>query len=193
MNLDLIHETPSKAQEKLAAYRRRLGRRSGEEFKAIERAYEQVAKGKKLIRLSRAFSLGGWDDRGRPNLAIARADTQRVECSINNGQINFDRVRQWRQRFSTAYKTSILLTSFSQQRPNTNWWSGTAIVPIVPPDIMPKSVDLSKRWILFEADWQDAPVDPALLLHIGGDLYAVEAVWDLTPIEQAVLSGRRLR
>jgi hypothetical protein len=36
------------------------------------------------------------------------------------------------------------------------------------------------------------PGDPALLRPIGGDLYAVEAVWDLTELEQLVLSQRRL-
>jgi hypothetical protein len=34
------------------------------------------------------------------------------------------------------------------------------------------------------------PEDPALLKHIGGDLYAVLAVWNLTELERAVLSGR---
>jgi hypothetical protein len=47
--------------------------------------------------------------------------------------------------------------------------------------------------VLWEADWKVHPVppgDPALLKHIGGDLYAVVAVWDLTPLEQAVLAAR---
>lgn len=32
--------------------------------------------------------------------------------------------------------------------------------------------------------------DPALLKHIGGDLYAVLATWDLTELERSVLGGR---
>jgi hypothetical protein len=41
-----------------------------------------------------------------------------------------------------------------------------------------------------------APVDPALLRHIGGDLYAVDlyavvVTWDLTEIERAVLALTR--
>lgn len=31
--------------------------------------------------------------------------------------------------------------------------------------------------------------DPALLKHIGGDLWAVVAVWNLTDLEMAVLAG----
>ena len=34
------------------------------------------------------------------------------------------------------------------------------------------------------------PGDPALLRHVGGDVYAVEAVWELTELEKLVLSGR---
>lgn len=45
--------------------------------------------------------------------------------------------------------------------------------------------------ILWEAEWQAVPPkDPALLRHLGGDLYAVVAVWDLTELERAVLGGR---
>src|SRR5438046_3023240 len=42
-----------------------------------------------------------------------------------------------------------------------------------------------------DVTWQEMPPeDPALLKHIGGDLYAVVAVWNLTELERAVLSGR---
>jgi hypothetical protein len=34
------------------------------------------------------------------------------------------------------------------------------------------------------------PVDPALLRHIRGDLWAVLAVWNLTDLERYVLSQR---
>jgi len=48
--------------------------------------------------------------------------------------------------------------------------------------------------MLWEAEWSVdqsvPPGDPALLSHIGGDLYEVLAEWDLTPLEQAVLAGR---
>lgn len=43
-------------------------------------------------------------------------------------------------------------------------------------------------------DWQRTPqppgTDPALLKHVGGDLWAVLATWDLTPLEAAVLGQR---
>jgi hypothetical protein len=48
-------------------------------------------------------------------------------------------------------------------------------------------------WEVEEWTWRTTPRppgDPALLRHVGGDIYAVEAIWDLTPLEQLVLSGR---
>lgn len=68
-----------------------------------------------------------------------------------------------------------------------------AIVPTIPPRLRPPH-NLSGYHILWEAEWgqEDVlpPGDPALLRHLGGDLYAVLAVWDLTPLERSVLAGR---
>jgi hypothetical protein len=77
-------------------------------------------------------------------------------------------------------------------------WSGEAwcaMVPIVPPKHRPARGFASCQ-VLFEAeDWAwsrdpDAAVDPALLRHVGGDIYAVLATWELTELELLVLSGR---
>lgn len=76
----------------------------------------------------------------------------------------------------------------------TTAWA--AMVPIVPPRHRPTR-GLGDRLVLWEVDdWQRTtvprpPGDPALLRHVAGDIYAVEAVWHLTELEQLVLSGRR--
>jgi hypothetical protein len=73
----------------------------------------------------------------------------------------------------------------------------TSMVPIVPPKHRPAR-GLGDRLVLWEADdwtWTRVPAppgDPALLKHVGGDLYAVEATWNLTDLERLVLSGRQL-
>jgi hypothetical protein len=73
-----------------------------------------------------------------------------------------------------------------------------AMVPIVPPKHRPAGArTLDSFVVLWEVDdWQWAqvpapPGDPALLRHVGGDIYAVLAVWDLTELERLVLAGRR--
>jgi hypothetical protein len=71
------------------------------------------------------------------------------------------------------------------------------MVPVVPPKHRPAR-GMGDRLVLWEVEnwtWRSTPRppgDPALLRPIGGDLYAVEAVWDLTELEQLVLSQRRL-
>jgi hypothetical protein len=72
--------------------------------------------------------------------------------------------------------------------------SGMAMVPMVPPDVLPpRGADLSKHFILWEVESWDVspPVDPILLRPIGGDLYAVVAQWDLTEIERTIIAGTR--
>lgn len=72
----------------------------------------------------------------------------------------------------------------------------TSMVPIVPPKHQPAR-GFGDRLILWEVEnweWTSLPAppgDPALLRPIGGDIYAVEAVWDLTELERLVLAGRR--
>lgn len=67
-----------------------------------------------------------------------------------------------------------------------------AVVPDMPADV--------EQWaqrgdlILWEEDnWEPVPPprprDPALLEPIGGNLYLVKAVWDLTPLEAPLLGG----
>jgi hypothetical protein len=74
-------------------------------------------------------------------------------------------------------------------------WGGRqrAMVPHVPPALRPIH-SLDGYATLFEVEeWAPdptAPADPALLKHIGGDLYAVLAVWDLSELERSVLNGR---
>lgn len=72
------------------------------------------------------------------------------------------------------------------------------ILPNIPAALRPSHA-LKNYHVFFEVEkWTpviDKPRpsrDPALLRHIGGDLYAVLAVWDLTELERAVIAGTRL-
>ncbi len=68
---------------------------------------------------------------------------------------------------------------------------------MVPADKRPDKGQLHDWHILWEVDqWHDrsqtltASRDPYLLKHVGGDLWAVLAEWDLTPLEMAILEAR---
>jgi hypothetical protein len=66
-----------------------------------------------------------------------------------------------------------------------------AMAPTIPPPLRPAHA-LRNYHLLWEAEWAVGstipPGDPALLKHLGGDMYAVLGVWDLTPLERAALA-----
>ena len=198
MQVELIKMDKGVAKAKLAAYRKAIAARhhskaateATREYQAIEDAYKAAAKGLPLIELSKAMAMGGWKADGTPAFAVACADTREVEYHVgHNDELCFCAPRKscWnRHRFVKRFPISAM-----PARPAVTSSSRRAIVPLVPPDVLPRpDIDLSRRVILWEADWQAAPVDPLLLLPIGGDLYAVEAMWDLSPLERAVIAGR---
>jgi hypothetical protein len=140
-----------------------------------------------------------------PQLAACRAAASFVYTNgiKRDGSIQLsDRIAP-RHRYARGF---VRLQAETFELPNgyeagfdlSNWgrraWS--AMVPIVPPKHQPAR-GLDERLILWEVEkWEWAavpppPGDPALLRHVGGDIYAVEAIWDLTELEKLVLAGRR--
>jgi hypothetical protein len=144
-----------------------------------------------------------------PKLAAARADKPRVWTSgINpDGDVAFvtKLERHQRNRQDVIERAGIFPPGDRRTTQYGAWrWSSheagrqaiRAMVPSIPPKLRPKRSQLSNFHILFEAEWTVdptplPPVDPALLRHLGGDLYAVVAVWDLTDVERAVLAITR--
>lgn len=211
MNLETITMEKDEAQEAFREYRaavtggahKKLGeaRREYERLdRAVMRGYKELAKGNALLELSKAIAMGGetdvhFTDRWSgeesthrfPAIAVCRADAARcLSTGINSsGGVTFYADVRW----TRARKNVVRVPDATFERQTGSEWA-SAIVPTVPPPFRP-AYSLSNYHILWEAEWTGAaPVDPALLKHLGGDLYAVLAVWDLTPLEQAVLAGR---
>ena len=161
----------------------------------IKKIYRELSRGKRVINVDEAIGDAGPNDEGLPCLAIARADQKfcRLECywtPRTGSRISFghsDRHgRLVRPRIVPERALSPRFTSAPLQFKPTR-----AIVPMIPPNIRP-SGNLSKYWILFEAEWKPIPpVDPILLRHISGPFFVVLAQWDLTEVERAVLGAIR--
>jgi hypothetical protein len=84
--------------------------------------------------------------------------------------------------------------------PYPNRGHGFALVPMIPAAVrltLPTGTTDRDSFILWEVEeWADRRIgsradrDPYLLRHLGGDLWAVLAEWDLTELERAVMAGR---
>jgi hypothetical protein len=194
--------------------------RERREFEEIARAYRIAARDDvALIALTPTIAAGGTVTRtlvyGKgsvgerrsqfllPALAACRADAafcyslgvQRDGSIEFIDSLNRDaRYRKGRLKLETSFQLPD-----GYEAGKDTWWDSsawTAMVPIVPPKHRPAR-GLGERLVLWEVEnweWRSIPRppgDPALLRHVGGDIYAVEAVWDLTELEKLVLSGRR--
>lgn len=201
MQLATIDMDRSEARKAYLEYRDEIRQRHDTELEQIMAGYRALARGHQVIDLVATLRAGGTKpmDRRRggtvevPALAVMRAD--QPWCHY---RANYDRVAtttgpsfyfHHTDRWPRGNATRNVVRVPAGTLPVSENVSARAMVPIVPPGLRPAG-DLGRFHILWEADWEAVPVDPALLRHIGGDLYAVIATWDLTDLERTVLAGR---
>lgn len=195
MELQAMDISKQQAAQALHDYRRAVRDnqrlRGDAEYEAIIRGYARAVRGQKLIELSKVIAAGGADERGFPRLAVMRADKRRCNVRVwGDGRVRFTTPKPNHPWHDSREKSCILNFGVGTVPVVNRMQDATAIVPLVPAQYLPKG-DLSRDHILWEAEWSlQPPIDPALIQHLGGDLWAVLAVWDLSPLERAVLAGR---
>lgn len=203
MKLDMIEIPVEEAKARLDEYTARAYEERTVEDDAIAAGYRAAARGLPVIMLSEVISAGGWFGDGLPRLAVARADTERVTVEVNPWWSNYSNSRWVLQflddagstlraahvgRHGVQVQVAAPVEQVARRRSR-----GSTVVPIIPPRFRPRrQARLKGLHVLWEVERWDPtpPVDPALLRHIRGDLWAVLAVWDLTPLERAVLAQR---
>lgn len=204
MNLSTIEMTRGEAEAALEEWAGAVKARHTEEDEAIAKGYELLAQGKSLLSLAETVRAGGQDEHLRPRLAVApvTADVIYLERR-RSGTVRFcvnDRPGDWRRDVSSGgvrVDGALPAMTYEEEREHElgTWWGGCtyqAMVPIVPPRF--RTWGWRGAHVLFEAEWAKhtppAPIDPALIRHVRGDLWVVLGVWDLTPLERAVLLER---
>ena len=171
-------------------------------LKTMKKAYRAISAGETIIDIYDAFQKAGKHDNDRPKLAIARAHLSRIWFQArDNGAGSFWSSREHFRNFSGVNNASVRLPegifgSWSTDKWERWAWNRVAstAVPPVPAEHMPKS-KLNNYFILWEVEpfgWADEPIppgDPMLLKRLSPNLFVVLAVWDLSPLERAVLRG----
>jgi len=198
MILDTLVLPQEDARARLREYEQAIKLERSEEDVAIAAGYRAAVRGLPVVMLSEVIAAGGWHDNGLPRLAIARADAQQCWVRVEGWagerrHLVFTDEERTSNRGALVAAHSIRINGvpfpFTSGRFRS---SARTVVPLVPPRHRPKRRRLHAFHVLWEVDeWTPAPpVDPALLRHIRGDLWAVVATWDLTPLERAVLTAR---
>ena len=185
------------ARQHFLDYRRAVRTRAEKDDHTLLAGYRALARGKRVLSGVEAIAQGGVGADGLPRLAMVRADAERCFVRYDwNGAVEFGANDQ---RILNAYRVQrSLIRRFRvgtlPHFAGVTQWSparqGEARVPLVPPRFRPSHA-LSNYFILWEATWSRiAPRDPALLKDIGGGLYVILAIWDLTELERSVLGVR---
>jgi hypothetical protein len=173
-----------------------------QEDQALMESYRAMARGQRIVNVASVMHAAGLDKQQLPKLALAGAHWK--ECYLTwsyRDRFEFSEDR-WagslRGGQYTNGTTGFPLHTFTANLQNQVWRKSNnhpvlpvkAVVPSIPLHLRP-SGDLREYHILFEPVWAPAPpVDPILLKHVHGYMYAVLAQWDLTDIERSVLEGR---
>jgi hypothetical protein len=171
-----------------------------EEERAIIAGLVAAAAGKPLVNLKDAIRGGGEFDDGCPRLAVMATDQRWCYATRStNGFVTFKG-----EPHTLAQRLTFTVPGFaSRSYADLNdadlisGWRQTrrTQVPIIPPQHRVRGWK-TKCVVLWEVEeWARhlaprPPGDPLLLRHLIDDLYSVEAVWDLTPLEQMVLGAR---
>lgn len=204
MNCSLITVPEEEAKEKLRQYKRVLHKSADKEAESLARAYRECAKGKALIDIGEAIRAAGMGADGLPHLAIGRADRGQVCYEQQNwsdpfeGKFSSFAVGERGVPHQTYESTSLCVRVRLDSRQEKSRTAYT-LVPAIPPTIVESmTADRSKYHVLFEVNkWSERPhgvrmpVDPYLLRHVFGDLYAVEAEWELTELESRIVGAIR--
>lgn len=206
MDVPTITMDRTEARQRFLEYRHSVQARHDDEDAEVMRGYRALSQGQPLLCVSDALRQAGIDEWGRPRLAISRADHPFCwfRRDASTGHVYFapdDRTARNRRapnggtypdylQFRGVYNPEEL--TWQQRNGMTQFaWRHRTLVPRIPPSLRPK-LHLRNFHVLFEPDgWEQMPdPDPMLLKRVSHDLYAVLAVWDMTPVEMAVL-GRR--
>jgi len=204
-NKEVIKDIPKikmpkeQAKEEWRKYVNVLKKRNEKYLKVMKEATYQMKEGRELLDVYKVMKQVGLTEDGEPRLAIARADLKesffekRDEgCGVFGTGTQYGSIKWDKHRVELPQKTFGIHWEREDER---GWSIKNKIlktkVPLIPVEILPDG-DLSNYYILWEAnECAELPEtkDPILLKRLSENLFAILGVWDLTPLEQSIISG----
>lgn len=186
MNVEKLSMEQEQARTLYKAYQESRGHMTADD-RAIAAIYKRLAAGKLVIRALASITAAGLGDDKLPKLALMRADVPKVECAPQRDSIVFNSCGRNGRRAGSYAKDR----HFDIPMPGSTYATANRIadVPLIPVHLRPRKA-IDKYHVLWEADWNQYPIDPYLLRRFGQDAWLVVAAWDLTPVERAVMSTR---
>lgn len=173
------------ALEKLNEYSRIQTDKRLKEDTELRRIYKWAAE-HTLIDVAQALKETGLRENGHPKLALAKADWNTVFYSEYNRAYSSSN-----RYFTKTYAIKLPIGTY--HHPNSFWLNLSSPVPHIPPHLRPDD-NLSRYHVLFEVEkWNEYSTDPFLLKQISGWIFAIIGEWDLTELEQKLLSGMLAR
>lgn len=194
----IITMNKEEAEKELKEYREIVKTRGEDYLKQIKESLYHLSQGRSILDMNIVMKVGGINEEGEPKLAIARSDWNRVRFrkqqvgagrffrDDNSGlkmnvSIPENTFPKWNEKEKAdRFEEKIIRKTISTK------------VPIVPAQFLPKG-KLENYYILWEVDkWnEEPPKDPILLKRIEENTFVVLGAWDLTPLEQSIIRGRR--
>lgn len=211
MEIEKIQMPKEKAKEEWKAYNALIKKRNDKYLEDMKKCMYQLSQGKALIDINKVMEKAGVTKNYEPKLAIARADWKEVYFYKKDSGRGFfsEGSRDWYIKSDgdidlppetfvqwLRTKDDITMSDKTIRQADNRWNIQTpqikTKVPIIPVQLMPEG-KLSEYYILWEAEkWEELPKqdDPLLLKRITENLFVILSAWEVTALEQSIISGR---
>lgn len=190
------------AKEEWKKYCEVLKKRKEKFLKIMKDAHFQMKEGRELIDVYKVMKQTGLNENNQPRLAIARADLKQVYFIKQDEGTGFFSAEgsSWNgQKDNVALPQNTFKIHWERTDGSTSAWNIKnkelrTKVPIIPIELLPDG-SLSNYYVLWETnEWEELPEtkDPLLLKRISENLFAILGSWDLTELEQSIISGGKI-
>ncbi len=205
MDIQKIQMPKEKAKEEWKKYNELIKKRQEKYLEDMKKCMFELSKGRELIDIYKVMEKVGVNKDYQPRIAVSRADWKNVFFVKKDSGRGFfaSRNTNWPSKLD-GYIDLQPQTFMDWPRRNNDagkpitesWGIANEVcetkVPIIPAQLMPEG-KLEGYYILWEVEkWENLPEtkDPLLLKRITENLFVILGAWDLTDLEQSIISGR---